>query len=120
LDDDPGPDVEPRDQILRLEERIEKLTDVMESCRKIMLAAKLAIAAGATWLLAFTLGATGFHPMAMIAAMAAVIGGIVVFGSNTGTSKQAAAAVKEAQTLRNDHARERESKSSINGTAVMA
>jgi hypothetical protein len=87
---------------MRIEERIEELTDVIESCRKIMLASKLAIAAGATWLVAFTLGATGFHPMAMIAAIAAVIGGIVVFGSNMGTSKQAAAAVKEAQALRTE------------------
>jgi hypothetical protein len=87
---------------MRIEERIEELSDVIESCRKIMLASKLAIAAGATWLVAFTLGATGFHPMAMIAAMAAVIGGIVVFGSNMGTSKQAAAAVKEAQALRTE------------------
>ena len=87
---------------MRIEERIEELTDVIESCRKIMLASKLAIAAGATWLVAFTLGATGFHPMAMIAAMAAVIGGIVVFGSNMGTSKQAAAAVKKAQALRTE------------------
>jgi hypothetical protein len=102
LDDDPGQDVDPRDQIMRIEERIEELTDVIESCRKIMLASKLAIAAGATWLVAFTLGATGFHPMAMIAAMAAVIGGIVIFGSNMGTSKQAAAAVKEAQALRTE------------------
>jgi hypothetical protein len=102
LDDDPGEDLDPRDQIMRIEERIEKLTDVIESCRKIMLASKLAIAAGATWLVAFTLGATGFHPMAMIAAMAAVIGGIVIFGSNMGTSKQAAAAVKEAQALRTE------------------
>ena len=102
MDDDPGQDVDPRDQIMRIEERIEELTDVIESCRKIMLASKLAIAAGATWLVAFTLGATGFHPMAMIAAMAAVIGGIVVFGSNMGTSKQAAAAVKEAQALRTE------------------
>jgi FtsH-binding integral membrane protein len=102
LDDDPGQDVDPRDQIMRIEERIEELSDVIESCRKIMLASKLAIAAGATWLVAFTLGATGFHPMAMIAAMAAVIGGIVVFGSNMGTSKQAAAAVKEAQALRTE------------------
>ena len=102
MDDDPGQDVDPRDRILRLEERIEELTDVRESCRKIMLGAKLAIAAGATWLVAFTLGAAGFHPMAMIAAMAAVIGGIVVFGSNMETSKQAAAALKEAQALRTE------------------
>ena len=36
----------------------------------------------------------------MIAALAAIIGGIVVFGSNTGTSKQAAAALKQADAVR--------------------
>ena len=99
-DDDPGRDGDPREQILRLEQRIEELTDVMESCRKSILASKIAIAAGAAWLLAFALGAAGFHPVAMIAALAAVIGGIVVLGSNTGTSKQASTAVKEAEALR--------------------
>jgi len=99
-DDDAGQDADPREQISRLEERIEELSDVMESCRKIMLASRIAIAAGAAWLVAFTLGATGFHPVAMIAALAAIIGGIVVFGSNTGTSKQAAAALKQAEAQR--------------------
>jgi hypothetical protein len=51
-------------------------------------------------LLAFTLRAIGFDPMAMIAAIAVVIGGIVVFGSNTSTSKQAAVAIKAAEALR--------------------
>ena len=99
-DDDAGGDADPRERISRLEGRIEELSDVMESCRKIMLASRIAIAAGAAWLVAFTLGAAGFHPVAMIAALAAVIGGIVVFGSNTGTSKQAAAALKQAEAVR--------------------
>jgi hypothetical protein len=105
LDDDCGEDdggrgADPRERISRLEERIEELSDVIESCRKIILASRIAIAAGAAWLVAFTLGATGFHPVAMIAALAAVIGGIVMFGSNTGTSKQAAAALKQAEAVR--------------------
>ena len=99
-DDDAGQGADPREQISRLEARIEELSDVMESCRKIILASRIAIAAGAAWLVAFTLGATGFHPVAMIAALAAVIGGIVVFGSNTGTSKQAAADLKQAEAQR--------------------
>jgi hypothetical protein len=89
-----------RDQILRLEAHIEELTEVMERCRKFILISKVAIAAGGTWLLAFTLGAIGFDPMAMIGAIAVVIGGIVVFGSNTSTSKQAAVDIKAAEALR--------------------
>jgi hypothetical protein len=74
---------------LRLEAQIEKLTEAIERCRKAILVSKVAIAAGGIWLLAFTLGAIRFDPMAMIAAISAVIGGTVVFGSNTSTSKQA-------------------------------
>jgi hypothetical protein len=88
------------DEILRLEAHIEELTEVIERCRKVILVSKVAIAAGGTWLLAFTLGAIGYDPVAMIAAIAAVIGGTVVFGSNTSTSKQAAVAVKAAEALR--------------------
>ena len=41
-----------RDQILRLEAEIEELTEVMDSCRKVILASKVAMAAGRIWLLA--------------------------------------------------------------------
>jgi hypothetical protein len=87
------------DEILRLEAHIEELTEVIE-CRKAILVSKVAIAAGGIWLLAFTLGAIGFDPIAMIGAISAVIGGTVVFGSNTSTSKQAAVAIKAAEALR--------------------
>jgi hypothetical protein len=90
------------DQILRLEAQIEELTEVIESCRKLILVSKIAIAAGGTWLLALTFGAIRFDSMAMIGAIAAVIGGTVVFGSNTSTSKQAAADIKAAEALRAD------------------
>jgi hypothetical protein len=89
-----------RDQILRLEAHIDELTKVIESCRKVILASKVAIAAGGIWLLAFALGAITFDPVTMIAAIAVVIGGIVVFGSNTSTSKHAAVAIKAAEALR--------------------
>jgi hypothetical protein len=93
-------DADPRDQILRLEAHIEELADVMERCRKIILVSKAAIAAGGIWLLAFTLGAVKFDPVTMIGAIGVVIGGTVVFGSNTSTSKQTAVAIKAAEARR--------------------
>ena len=98
--DDRGEEADLRDRILRLEERIEELTEVIESCRKIILASKLAIAGGTVCLLVVALGATAFYPAAMIGALAAIIGGTVLLGSNAETSKQAAAGLKEAVTLR--------------------
>jgi hypothetical protein len=89
-----------RDQIFDLEARLEELAEVGERCRKVAVISKLTIAAGGIWLLACTLGAIGFDPVAMIGAIAAVIGGAVVFGSNSTTSKQIAGDIKAAETLR--------------------
>jgi hypothetical protein len=87
-------------QILHLEADIEELTELIERCRKVVLISKVAIAAGGIWLLALTVGAIRFDPIAMIGAIAVVIGGIVVFGSNMSTSKQAAVAIKAAEASR--------------------
>jgi hypothetical protein len=72
-----------REQILHIEAHIEELTDVIESCRKIILISKAAIAAGGTLTLAIIIGAVGFDPTVIIGAIAVVIGGTVVFWSNT-------------------------------------
>ena len=89
-----------RDQISYLETRIEDLADVIERCRKIILASKIAIATGGFYVVAGPLGVIPFDLTAMIAAMTAVIGGIVVFGSNTATSQQASANMAAAEKLR--------------------
>jgi len=88
------------DQISQLEADIEDLTEVAERCRKIILISKIAIGAGGIWLLAITLGAIRFDAVAMIASMALVIGGIVVFGSNMSTSKQTTVAINAAEARR--------------------
>src|SRR5262249_47012624 len=62
--------------------------------------AQVAIAAGGIWLLAFMFGAIRFDAIAMIGAISVVIGGTVVLGSNTSTSKQATAAIKAAEARR--------------------
>jgi hypothetical protein len=83
-----------RDQIARIEADIEQLAQTLEGCRKAMALSKVAIAAGGVWILAYLLGAIGFDPATMIGAIAIIIGGVVVFGSNSSTSKQTMAAMK--------------------------
>jgi hypothetical protein len=89
-----------REQILSLEVQIEELAETVESCRKIMLISKAIIAVGGILILAMAIGMIRFDPMVMIGAIAAIIGGTVVFGSNTSTSKQTMAAMKASEALR--------------------
>ncbi len=89
-----------REQILSLEVQIEELAETVESCRKIILISKAVIAVGGILILAMTMGMVRFDPMVMIGAIAATIGGTVVFGSNTSTSKQTVAAMKASEVLR--------------------
>src|SRR6266540_4057209 len=93
-------DTDLREQVLHIEARIEELADVTERCRKIILISKAAIAAGGTLILAIIIGAVGFDPTIMIGAIAAAIGGTVVFGSNTSTLKQTTTDMKAAEAHR--------------------
>src|SRR5262245_39232051 len=89
-----------RDQIERLESDIEQLAKTLDGCRKAILLSKVAIAAGGICIFAYLLGAIEFEPATMIGALAAIIGGVVVFGSNSSTSKQTTAAMKAAEIHR--------------------
>ena len=91
---------DPRDAISQLEAHIEELAKTIERCRKIIVAAKIAIVVGAVVILALMLGTVRFNPAAMVAAMAAVIGGVVVLGSNASTAQQATAELKTAEARR--------------------
>src|SRR5262245_18860875 len=84
------------DQIALIESDIEQFAKTLDGCRKAMLFSKVAKAAGAIWIFAYLLGAIGFEPATMIGALAAIIGGFVVFGS----SKQTTAAMKAAEIRR--------------------
>jgi hypothetical protein len=93
-------DGDPRDQIARLESQLEELAEALARCRKIKLISQIAIAGGGIWLLAVTIGVIGFDPMAMMAAISGVIGGTVMYGSNTTTSREIDAAMAEAEARR--------------------
>ena len=93
-------DGDPRDEIAGLEARIEELADSLERCRKMIRLSKLSIAIGATLLFATIVGLLSFVPLIMILAVAAVLGGIVMFGSTTTTAKETAAAIQQAETRR--------------------
>jgi hypothetical protein len=97
---DIGMDDEPRDQISELEVRIEELAGALERCRKTALASKAAMAFGGILLAATTLGVVTFDPMVMVAGLAALLGGVVVFGSNTSTANQLSESMRSAEAQR--------------------
>jgi hypothetical protein len=104
LDDDnsivPLEDADPREEILRLEDEIESLAETIERCRKIDLVAKVAIASGATAILALAFGIGSSSELFLMSAITAAIGGIVAYGSNLSTSRQAAAELQAAEARR--------------------
>lgn len=87
-------------QIAELEERIEALSASIERCRKISLAAKIAIGAGAAWFALFLVWILPFEPTAFVASVAAVLGGCVLLGSNSTTWEQTEQALAAAKTAR--------------------
>ena len=93
-------DGDPHEQIARLEAQIETLAETVESCRKIMLVAKVAIAGGALLILAMIVGMVRPDLASLSGATAALLGGIVLLGSNRSTSDQALAKMKQAEAAR--------------------
>jgi uncharacterized membrane protein len=91
---------DPHDEIERLEAQIEELGATIENCRKFILAARIATACGGIVLIAMLFGAIRFDATAMVAAFAAVLGGIVVGGSNGSTAKEAAGELAQAEAKR--------------------
>ena len=72
---------DPHEEIVRLEERIEELVAKIESCRKFILASRIAVAGGGLVLAAILVGAIRSDLAPMAAAVASLLGGIVVWGS---------------------------------------
>lgn len=93
-------DDDPRQDIERLEAQIDALVAKLESCRKFILISQIAFVAGAVLLAALLLGVLRFDATEMLAAIAALLGGIVGWGSNRSTAQEAAAELAVAEADR--------------------
>jgi len=83
------PQADGHDAIAEIEARIEDLEHTLAGCRKVDLASKAAIAVGAVWLALLLFGILFASGLQLIAALTLLIGGIVAFGSNASTERQA-------------------------------
>jgi hypoxanthine-guanine phosphoribosyltransferase len=88
------------DEIVQLEAQIDELAAKIESCRKFILAGRIAVMGGGAVLITMLVGATHFDPSVMALAIAAVLGGIVAAGSNRSTAKEAMHELTAAETKR--------------------
>lgn len=100
MTDEDAPEDDPHDEIERLEAQIDDLSARLESCRKFILVARIAVAAGAVLLAAVVLGVFSFDPRLLLAAITALLGGIVVWGSNHSTADEAAQELAAAEAER--------------------
>jgi hypothetical protein len=91
---------DPRDEIVRLEAHIEELAAKVENCRKFILAARIATWGGGVVLAAMLIGAVRADPAVMAGAAAALLGGIVGWGSNNSTAKEACKEMAAAEAKR--------------------
>src|SRR3977135_4297143 len=91
---------DPREQISELEVQIEELAGALERCRKTALASKAAMAFGGILLAATTLRGVRCCPALVVPRLAALWGGVVIFGSNTSTANQLSESMRSAEALR--------------------
>jgi len=91
-----------REEIERLEARIEALAEKAAACAKLIALGRAASAAGGLWTLALFAGVLRFDPAQMVAAIALAIGGLVAMGSNASTRQETQRLIAEAQARRAD------------------
>jgi hypothetical protein len=93
-------DGDPRDEIVQLEAQIDELAARIESCRKFILAGRIAMAGGGVLLLAMLVGAIKLDASVIAVTVAAVLGGIVTAGSNHSTATGAMHELTAAEAKR--------------------
>jgi hypothetical protein len=93
-------DDDPHEGIERLEAQIDELSAKLESCRKFVLVARIAVVAGVVLLAAVLLGVLSFDPRLLLAAITALLAGIVLWGSNHSTADEAAQELAAAEAER--------------------
>jgi hypothetical protein len=94
------PDLEPREQIARLEREIERLAAAAEWCRKIALAARIAIGLGLALLAAILVGPIQASGLSLMIAAILSLGGAVLAGSNGTTARETAEKMAAAEQAR--------------------
>ena len=92
----------PQAEIARLEERIEQLATKIDNCRKLMLAARIAVAFGGVLIAALLTGVLRDEPVFLVTAIVALLGGIVLLGSNSSTAAEAREQMEEAEIKRDE------------------
>jgi hypoxanthine phosphoribosyltransferase len=91
---------DPHEEIVHVEEHIEELAAKIESCRKFILASRIAVAGGGLVLAAMLVGVIHFDVGFMAGAVSLVLGGVVVWGSNNSTAKEATKELAAADSER--------------------
>ena len=89
-----------RGEIAKLEQRIERLSDSLDRCRKVAVAAKIAIGLGAALLAGLILGIVRADVLLLMIAAILLLGGIVLSGSNSRTAAEFAAGIADAERMR--------------------
>ena len=100
MNDDANMVEEPREEIARLESRIEELTDDLERCRKLAVFSKILLAGGALWMTATIFGVANMGMAGAMGSISAILGGFILGGSNRSTMQQARSALETAEARR--------------------
>jgi hypothetical protein len=92
--------VDPHDEIAVLEQEIEVLAERVEQCRKVSLAATAVIGVGGVLLILTLIGILGRSPGALVAGIAALLGGVALYGSNRSTLDEVRRAIRKLESRR--------------------
>jgi len=88
------------DEIVDLEAAIDELSLAAEQCRKLMVIGRVGVAGGSLLLAVILLGVARLGPAWLLFAVTAIIGGIVLAGSNSRTRDEVLQQIAEHEARR--------------------